>query len=66
MGIPAVIGAEFGNRLVVSDQNLVATTRLTYDMCDSWPFVACRSVYKRYVLDLTPFLSIAAVTRTEF
>ena len=38
----AVTGTEFGERLVSSDQKLVATPRLTYDMCDSWPI---RGVY---------------------
>ena len=42
MGTPTVNGTQFGERLVVSDQELVAAPRLTYDICDSWPI---RGVY---------------------
>ena len=42
VGIPAVTGTKSGQRLVSSDQKLVAAPRLTYVMCDSWPI---RGVY---------------------
>ena len=37
VGIPAATGTQSGERLVVSDQKLVAAPRLAYAMRDSWP-----------------------------